>query len=331
MVRVPEPIMSSVNTHPSLLYVESALIPATAPHDVVGSRTCHTSHHCATMPNGPGYHNRQPALAAKIRNLLRSLSPSTYNEVAPKIEYWIEYVIAEEFTTIDDLVEQVSPVAWGVGSYSDISRFLKEFRDTPRRSESMRSFVDQLCTYVLRWFAIAAAEDIPTSSNADDSSVTTGGWSGFARAASFVGHLIECGLISHDLARRHLVKPLITHFSYDHYRARAIYELFNVPGNSLLQGLLDPGDVQVCFKMLDILGNISHQRHSKFGDTQACHQIFYTLSGAVPLQTIDEGAKLYTAKLNVRCDPHLDESYYDLTCVPGTSRDPCSVVVAQGG
>jgi hypothetical protein len=65
----------------------------------------------ATMPDGPGYHNRQLALAAKIRALLCSLSPSTYEEIAPNIEYWIEYGITEQFTTIDDLVERVSSVS----------------------------------------------------------------------------------------------------------------------------------------------------------------------------------------------------------------------------
>jgi allophanate hydrolase subunit 1 len=96
----------------------------------------HTSHRCATIPDKPGWHNRWPVLAAKIRSLLYSLSPSTNDETAPKIQYWIEYVIAEEFTTIDDLVERVSSVAWGYrGSRSNISRFLKELRDAPHRSE----------------------------------------------------------------------------------------------------------------------------------------------------------------------------------------------------
>jgi hypothetical protein len=281
------------------------------------------------MPDGPGYHNRQHALATKICNLLRSLSPSTYDEIAPKIAYWIEYVITEQFTTIDDLVERVSSMAWGVGSYSDISRFLKEFHDAPHRSESARSFVDQLCTHVLRWFAIAAVEDLHALSYVNTSSVTNDGWKGFARAASFVGHLIDCGLINHDLARRHLIKPLITHRGYDHSRARAIYELFIVPGSALLQGLLEPGDVQVCFEMLDTLGNTSHQNYHKFGDSQAYYEILDTRSG-VPFQSSGERAKFYAAKLNVRCDPHFDNLHYDLTCTAGTSGDPCCVVAAQG-
>ena len=280
----------------------------------------YASHRYATMYNGPGYHHRQPILAAKICSLLSSLNPSTYDEIAPKIEYWIEYVITEEFMTIGDLVERVSSVAWANGHHSEILRFLKGFRDTPNRSERTRSFVDQLCTNVLRWFAVAGAEDLPTCSN--DPSVTNGGWSGFARAASFVGHLIECGLLSHDLVRRHLIKPLITHHRYDHYRARAIYELFVVAGNTLLRGLLEPGDVQVCFERLDTLGNILLQYPSRSTENEVFFQILATLGGI---------AELYTARLNVRSDSCLNALHCDLTYPPGISRDPYYVVAAQGG
>jgi hypothetical protein len=258
-----------------------------------------------TIPD-PGYHNRQPVLAAKIRNLLRSLSPSTYDEIAPKIEYWIEYAITEQFTTTDDLVERVSFVAWECDKSHDIARFFKEFRDAPHRSERMRSFVDELAIHVLRWFAIAAADNFTSvydyshsRSYKWDVPVTRGEWIGFLRAASFVGHLIECGLLGHDLVRRHLIKPLIAHHGYDNSRAAAIYHLFVIAGNTLLQGLLDPGDIQVCFKTLD-----------------ACR------TGIVGFDA---------AKLNVRCDSRLDASHYDLTCAPGTSRDPCCVVAVQRG
>jgi hypothetical protein len=263
------------------------------------------------MPDGPGYHNRQHALATKICSLLSSLNSSTYDEIAPKIEYWIEYVITEQFTTISDLVERVSSVAWGVGSYFDISRFLKEFRDAPHRSESMRSFVDQLCTHVLRWFAIAATEDLSNCWN--NSSVTNGGWGSFACAASFVGFLAQCGLISHDLVRRHLVKPLITHHGYDHYRARAIYELFAPAGNVLLQGLLEPRDVQVCFERLDTLGETFLEDGSDHPAFQVYSQILCTLGGVGILDTLDEGAELYSAKLDVRCDSRIDALHYNLT------------------
>jgi len=60
------------------------------------------------MPEGPGYHNRQPILVTNISDLLSLLNASTYNEIAPKIEYWIEYVLREGFTTVDELVEEVS-------------------------------------------------------------------------------------------------------------------------------------------------------------------------------------------------------------------------------
>jgi hypothetical protein len=259
-----------------------------------------------TVPE-PGYHNRQPVLATKIRRLLRSLSPSTYDETAPKIEYWIEYVITEQFTTTDDLVERVSFVAWECDEFRDIARFFKEFRDAPHRSGQMRSFVDELATHVLRWFAIAAADNFASGYNSHYNPNTTasssrsnnnhnygyshnldvpvtpgGGWIGFPRAASFVGHLIECGLLGHDLVRRHLIKPLIAHHDHDNYRAAAIYNLFVVAGNTLLQGLLEPGDVQACFETLDTY-----------------------CAGT-------EGSK--AAKLNVRCDSRLNPLHYDLTC-----------------
>jgi hypothetical protein len=246
-----------------------------------------------TIPE-PGYHNRQPVLAAKIRNLLRSLSPSTYDEIAPKIEYWIEYAIIEQFTTTDDLVERVSFVAWECNEPRSVARFFKEFRDAPHRSERMRSFVDELAIHVLRWFAIAAADNFASSYNYGhnngsnyshnwDVPVTPGGgWTVFPRAASFVGHLIECGLLGHDIVRRHLIKPLTAHHDYDSSRAEAIYNLFVVAGNTLLQGLLKPGDVQVCFETLD------------------------TYCGGTG------GPK--AAKLNVRCGSRLNPLHYDLTC-----------------
>jgi hypothetical protein len=186
--------------------------------------------------------------------LLSSLSPSTYDEIAPKIEYWIEYAITEQFVTIDDLVERVASAAWGkCSSHSDVSRFLKEFRDAPHRLESTRSFIDKLCLYVLRWFAVAAAEDLRPS-KWGNASVTYGGVDGFVRAAQFVGHLIECGLLGHEIVRRHLIKPLVAHDGYNYYRTNAICQLFAAAGNTLLQGLLDPGDVQVCLEILDTVG-----------------------------------------------------------------------------
>jgi len=246
------------------------------------------------MTNGPGYHNRQSVLAANISKLFCSLSSAGYDEIAPRIEYWIEYAITEQFTTIDDLVERVSSVAWNnIDPHSNISRFLKEFGDAPHRSEGAKSFVDKLCLHVLRWFSIASTDVFPGGNYWD---VSIGGAEGFMRAASLVGHLIERGLVSNELVRRHLVKPLTTHYfeknKYDdatYYRTRAIYQLFIVAGNTLLQGLLEPGDVQVCFEIL----------HT------------YT--------TINQVPKLDTAKLDVRCDSHFSASHCDLTCRPGIS------------
>ena len=204
------------------------------------------------MTQEPGFHNRGPHIASKIRSLLTSITsePSDYDKITPKIEFWIEYVLRERFTTVDELVEGVSYVAWDdCGSYESVARFFKEFRDASHRSEQARSFVGKLCEHVLRWFAIASVEDLKGWGLG---SVATGGGNGFARAASFVGRLIECGMLSDDLVRRHLIKPLIAHrLSEARFRAKAIYTLFVAAGNTLLRGLLEPEDVQVCFEVLD--------------------------------------------------------------------------------
>ncbi|KAF9651089.1 hypothetical protein BDM02DRAFT_961652 [Thelephora ganbajun] len=181
------------------------------------------------MPNGPGYHNRQLGIAANVRGLLRSLSPSTYDEIAPKIEYWIDYAITERFTTTKSLAELVSSMAWErVDSGWEVSRFLKEFRDAPHRPEQVRPFVDDLCLHILRWFAIASADHLQVDHwryHTNDSIANSGSF-GFINAASFVGHLIERGLLDHELVRRHLAKPLTTSQKDDlelAIRANAIY------------------------------------------------------------------------------------------------------------
>ena len=210
-----------------------------------------------TMTDEPGYHNRRGPICAKIRSLLISLSkePSNYDQIAQKVEYWIEYVLREGFATVDELVEGVSGVGWDDGeSYASVARFFREFYDAPNRSEQARSFVSQLCPYVLRWFAIALTEDLWWSS---ESSLSIRGAPGLISAASFIGHLIDRRLFSHELVRRHLTKSLTSHHdSSDHAnspgatRADAIYQLFIAAGHTLLQGLLEPGDVQACFDIL---------------------------------------------------------------------------------
>ena len=205
------------------------------------------------------YRNRKVVLAARINNLLCDLGPSTYDEIAPGIEYWIEYALAEQLMTVNDLVEQVSSVAWdNRGSYLDISRFLKEFREAPHRPEQARSFVDELCLHVLRWFAVASANDFGVGRLP----ISNGGGPGFIRAASFVGHLIKRGFFGRELVRRHLKSLMTNHYNNNAgaIRANAIYELFTAADNTLLQGLLEPEDVQVCFERLETrisLGNIS--------------------------------------------------------------------------
>ena len=210
-----------------------------------------------------GFHNRQNSISSRIRSLLISLTekPSEEDRITPKIEYWIEYVLREHFTTVDELVEGVSYVAWeDGGSYSTVTRFLKEFRDVPHRSDQARSFVTRLCSHSLRWFAIASVECLSMGSS--DGSIASGGGNGFIRAASFVGHLIKCGLLSHELVRQHLVKPLINHYDgdttylWEPVRANAIYQLFIAAGNTLFEGLLEAEDVLVCFRTLDIQSTV---------------------------------------------------------------------------
>lgn len=199
----------------------------------------------ATTSEEPSYHGCKKYICQKIRSLLLSLnchSPK-YREVASKVEYWIEYALHEHFITVGELVEGVSYVAWDDGGDPvNVGQFLREFRDAPRRSEQAKSFVVQLCRRILRWFAVAQAQDtsrIRTPLLRNDP--------GFLRAASLVGHLIEQGLLSHELVRRHLVKPLINHdYSYhDNLNSRnaaesrtlAIDRLFTA-GNSLLRDIV---------------------------------------------------------------------------------------------
>ena len=201
--------------------------------------------------------NRQLVLGQNICNLLCDLNPSTHDEITPKIEFWIDYVLDEQYATTTDLADRILPIVWDArGSQSDISRFLKEFRDAPHRSELARTFVDELCFAVLRWFPVASSENV--WSNWREALVSKSGGPGFIHAVSFVGHLIQCGLLNHKLVRRHIFKPLTAHyynesnFRKQAVRAHAIYELFASAGDTLLQGLLEPEEVQDCFKKLEI-------------------------------------------------------------------------------
>ena len=228
----------------------------------------HTPRAPATLPTIPttmseksGYHNRGIAIGAKISNLLHSLGPATYHGVSPKIEFWIEYALTEQSVDPDDLAERLSRSAWGTRSFESnaaIARFLKEFRDGPHRSEQARSWVDLLCSRVVRWFSAAAAEDLVPWNGVTEGKVASWGGESFTNAASFVGHLIECGVLDREFVRRHLVKPLVAHQYVDNgnvhhksFRAAAIYQLFAIAGNTLLQGLIEPEDVQVCLETLN--------------------------------------------------------------------------------
>lgn len=210
------------------------------------------------MSGGTGYHNRGSVIGGKIHDLIFSLNSSTYDETSPKIGFWIEHALTEQSINAADLVERLSSIPWN-GCSSTVARFLKEFRDAPHSSQQARSFVDKLCSHILRWFAAGSAENLTTSSIDQHRTyeVAVGGGNGFLRLASFVGSLVGQGLFGHELVRRHLVKPLIAHHYTDRddaersVRAIAIYYLLAAAGNTLVQGLLDPSDVQACFKALD--------------------------------------------------------------------------------
>lgn len=83
----------------------------------------------------------------KICGLLRSLDPSTYEEIVPEAEHWIEYFITGQFTSADDLVERLSSVGWNHDKSYDIARFLK---DSAMHLTIQRSFVDGFSISVLR-------------------------------------------------------------------------------------------------------------------------------------------------------------------------------------
>ena len=212
------------------------------------------------MPKKSGYHNRKTVICDKIRSLLISLTHySNYNEgVASNIEYWIDHALHEGRITSNELVEGVSCVAWDDGGdFANVGRFFKEFRDSPHCSWRAEGFVCELCSHVLRWFAIASAEDLWAPSRS--SLVSRGGAPGFVRAASFVGYLIKYGLLAPDPSVRwHLIKPLINHHndvehkhSAEAVRANALYQLFAAAGNSLLQGQEAPEDIQACFEIFE--------------------------------------------------------------------------------
>jgi len=193
------------------------------------------------------------------------------------IEYWIEYALTKQSVDAEDLVGKLSFLPWwyrGSKANAAITRFLKEFRDAPHRSERARSCVDRLCSRILQWFAAASAEDPVTWNGGSDYNVSKNRGEGLVWAASFVGHLIECGLLDHDLVRSHLIKPLMAH---DYagtdgvgrsFRALAIYQLFAAARDTLLQGLLEPEDVEACFKTLDKISPRISSRVVSPGETE---------------------------------------------------------------
>jgi len=205
------------------------------------------------------YHNRGNGVSKKIYSLLSQIDTRRYDEIAPGIEYWTELALTQQLTTVDKLVEHVSTMPWtGLTSPASVGRFLKEFRDSPRRSAQARSFVDDLSTRVFLWFAAASAEDLGMNGSYHSlTDAARNGGHGFIEVASFVGHLIDCGLLDHELVRLHLIKPLTTHIyskpgkAEETVRIYAICRLFFAAGSTLVQGLLEPEDLQACFKILE--------------------------------------------------------------------------------
>ena len=202
------------------------------------------------------YQNRDISVSTKIYDLLSHLDTRTYHEVVPKLEYWIELALSQRFTTAAKLVEHVSAIMWtNHQSPESFTRFLREFRDSPRRSTHSRSFVNELCTRAFWWFTAASAVDL--GKNRDDNGAAKGGGYGFIGAASFVSHLIERDLLDHKLVRQHLIKPLISHHypnpgtTRESVRSIAILQLLIDAGNTLVQGLLEPDDARACFDILE--------------------------------------------------------------------------------
>lgn len=246
-------------THLSPYHPVAATSPVARPTQPKGPRACHTPHHHSAMLGETGYQTRGIVIATKIYSLLRSLKPATYDEISPKVGYWIEYALTEQSVTADELADQLSSTMWDVrDSNTDVARFFKEFHDAPHRSKQARSFIDSFCSRVLLTFAAASAEDLGKWYTNSTFKIATTGGEGFVRAASLVGHLIECGVLDRKLVRRHLIKPLIAHHYTDrdcvpqkYYRVAAIFQLLTAAGDTLLQRLLDPEDVQVCFETLN--------------------------------------------------------------------------------
>ena len=114
-----------------------------------------------------------------------------------------------------------------------------------------------LCSHILQLFTAASAEDILLWNGKNADIVVKQGRSGLMTTVLLVGHLIERGVLDHELVRRHLIKPLIAHnypgghnVEHKSSRATAICQLFIAAGNTLLQGLLEPNDIQICFEIL---------------------------------------------------------------------------------
>jgi hypothetical protein len=97
-----------------------------------------------------------PIVSSQIYCLFTCLDTPTYDEVAPKLEYWTELALTQQLATVGKLVERVSEIAWtSYRSPASFARLLKQFRDSPRRSTQAGSFVDDLYTRLFLLFLAA--------------------------------------------------------------------------------------------------------------------------------------------------------------------------------
>ena len=287
-------------------------------HHTVGPRTRHTFNRLTAMT----HRDRDIDVSIRIYSLLSCLDTQTYDEVAAEVGYWTEWALTQQLTTVEKLVEDVSALAWtSHPSPASFARFLKELRDSPRRSAQARSFIDEFCTRVFRSFSAASAEDLEI--DWQEGTVANGGGYGFVNAASFIGHLIDCDLLDRELVRLHLIKSLTTHrypraeTPAETVRVGAIRRLFIIAGDTLVQGLLEPEDVRVCF---GILGTRSSRPGGIGGLSTAGMMMEYAIHHDA----------LSAARLEVQCATHLDALHRSLlTYGPGTSRTPRQVVGAE--
>ena len=121
----------SSNHHKSSSQFSSTSLPMPrAPHN---RRGCNIT---PAVPERCGYDHYKDPLIANVRGFLSFLHPSTYHEMTPKIEFWIETIIKEGFLTAKGLAEQFSEIAWwNDDRNAEIPWLLKEFCDAVEQAQ----------------------------------------------------------------------------------------------------------------------------------------------------------------------------------------------------